>query len=736
MSDNAFADLGGGSGTIKPRSNAFADLGGAKQTEIREATAEDRIEAHQAGVWQGASYLAGALPDAVANLYKLGKAGVGSLYNLATGHPAPQALEAGDAFPVSRSIAEALNKIEGPKWLMGADRRLTPTTINRPDNQASRYIAAISGILPGAATGGAGIAGTAKGVTAAAAPAIVGQSIADAPPFKGDEPWVESANNAAAITAQLATGQIAPALSAITKPLLRAGASPQVIAQAIKRFRAATGEAPSWGQATDSQNVQGLETLASSGFGGMTPFENLRARQQAGGAANLDSLVTALQGARTKEEAGHLIQGAIKNWQERTVGIGGPDNPNNSSIWAGLQRGANELVPPGTRVQPAASVPSFRRAANPINDPEASGLEALFGRGFAGRMAEGLQEAAKGTSGQEASPPRPIIGRIIGPEGDPLQIGMTAEGVAIPGKPEGIKYETFRRARSEVGREAFPENPVNTLLTPPDQAALRSGYFNMNQDLIAALRDAPKAKNAQLRADRYYSGQQERAQQLSRFTDTKIPEQAASQFSSAIRNQSTTTLRQLRRSMTPEQRASAAGYAIDDLGRPAPGQRTAENDGFSFSRFATEYNRLEPNVRDELFAGFERSGATRKALDNLASVAETIKSSSAPLRSTSGTGPYNEGTHEALGPIAAVATGHAGAAAALLTIPLARAGAARFMMTNPNFVNWLASSSRVLPKQLPAHLQALDNLIVRESDPQTKQAMAAYRESVRAEFGE
>lgn len=196
-------------------------------------TTMDRAQAINSGLRKGAAYLATMLPDAVGNVYELGKAAIGTGYGLThtTETQDPENLPNGlyhyvrpdgvEVFsktppqegskPVMRSHTDIPSSLDvsGPSPVGAAltgqmDRSaLTTTQPRRPDDALSRYLNTAASVVPGAVAGGAGAIGaTARGVAEAVPGALGAQYVAEAKPFQSD-----TANNAAAVLTQaLLTG--------------------------------------------------------------------------------------------------------------------------------------------------------------------------------------------------------------------------------------------------------------------------------------------------------------------------------------------------------------------------------------------------------------------------------------------------------------------------------------------------------------------------------------------------
>ena len=295
------------------RANAFDDLTPPpklRPKDLPPATAADRAQALESGVWRGGSYLAAMLPDAAANTFNLGKAAIGTGYGELTAQPglvAPTRTSGANGIPlyhyVDKSGQEIYSKDAPPagakpyvgqpttnipaglQMSSGASpvgARLaealdrfhdyTPTTVDRPDDAASRYLSAAGSVIPGAAVGGGGsIGGTFTAALAGTPSALAGQAVTDAHPFKSD--W---ANTLASAGAQLGTSVGVPA---VTKAVLR-GPSGETMQANADAFREAGAE-PSVGQASGVRRTQFLESMLAKVPGGAGVFHKFAGQQAA-----------------------------------------------------------------------------------------------------------------------------------------------------------------------------------------------------------------------------------------------------------------------------------------------------------------------------------------------------------------------------------------------------------------------------------------------------------------------
>lgn len=168
--------------------NAFDDLTPPSKPEVKppEVTARDRAHAAEGGILGGLAYTATAIPDAVANIYNLGKGTLGAGYQAITGKPG---WTPGDAFPVGKWLTDKMDK----------SGELLSTQAPRPDDAASRYLNTAGQVAGGAiaANPTQGAAQLARSLAVATPPAIAARAVAENKPFESD-----AANNAASILTQ------------------------------------------------------------------------------------------------------------------------------------------------------------------------------------------------------------------------------------------------------------------------------------------------------------------------------------------------------------------------------------------------------------------------------------------------------------------------------------------------------------------------------------------------------
>src|ERR1700722_11547200 len=260
--------------------------------QLPDPTWRDRLNAFEGGVLRGGAYLAGMVPDAVANVGSLGVSSYDLARHALFGTAWSDLPRPWGPSPVGAAITQQLDKSP-----------ITTTQLTRPDDAASRYLSVAGSVIPAAASGSGGSLGGLARVAVGALPsALAGQAVAEAKPF--DAGWE---NAAASGLAQLATGYGLPAVS---KGAIR-GADPDELQANLAAFNDA-GAQPSLGQAAGTRRMQFLESMLSKLPGGAGVFNKFATQQAADLRAGAQGTISSLSNEVSPEAAGEAIaQGII-----------------------------------------------------------------------------------------------------------------------------------------------------------------------------------------------------------------------------------------------------------------------------------------------------------------------------------------------------------------------------------------------------------------------------------------
>jgi hypothetical protein len=253
-------------------------------------------------------------------------------------------------------------------------------------------------------------------------------------------------------------------------------------------------------------------------------------------------------------------------------------------------------------------------------------------------------------------------------------------------RDEVPNYERIRKLRSKIRRE-------KATMIGDERREMEIIYDNMTKDMKESIRlnggeTALKLFDA---ANRVYATQKTFINDtLQPLIDAKLPEQV---YSLATKGSKIggTRISEIMKSLEDPQKDFLRATFVKDLGLAQKGVQSAEADIFSPQKFMAEYSVLKKNGAEK--AIFTPEQVT--AFNRLNKVVELTKNTEQAKQ--------QKQLMQAIGLTSiGVSTGGAGLIPAL--------GGARItanLMSNPKFINWLATTSQSTPKELPKHLSRL-----------------------------
>lgn len=290
-----------------------------------------------------------------------------------------------------------------------------------------------------------------------------------------------------------------------------------------------------------------------------------------------------------------------------------------------------------------------------------------------------------------------------------------------------VTYTVLKDLRSSIGRRLGSPSLTDDI----PRAELKRVYGALSDDLrMAAQERGPQAVKAFDRAGQFYKAGMDRIDNMLKpIVQGKLPEQVFASLESAGRL-GPTRLQALRQSVSPEQWRTVVASVADRMGKAAAGQQGEETANFSFQKFLTNWQKLEPKARDVLFSG-PKMGGIRNDLDALARASERIRDSSKAFANPSGTAGASAGTTMAFASIGSLLTGNM-APLAIVIAGMSGAKGSAHLLTSPRFVNWLARATRIAPNGMGAHIGRL-SAIAADSDADTRDAIKGYADALAAE---
>lgn len=607
-------------GDVRPEDFGAVPIGSPRP----EATAGERTSAAVGGLNRGIAGLAGLPVDTAENIMNLAIAGAGSIAN-AAGRPdlAPELLR--KSFGGSESIAG---------WL---DALGINTRNPRPDDRASRMLHTGGTIAGGSMLPGAGARNTAAAVVAGP----VAEEVA------GPE-WVGPA--------VMAPGGVSQAARAA-----RESAATRVRPN-IEAFREAGAGSPSLGQATESNFLQGMESLLSKFPGGQGVFRRFAEAQQ-------KSMGDKTRTGVAAEDAGRAIEGGVDNFLSRT-----------KATWQTLDNAVAAKIPKGTAYAPTNTLQT-------------------------------LEDLTKTVVGAEKT-----TGALVNPKLAEIKENLSADLLKNSGQ---LPFEALRQLRSRIGSMLD-----DSLVSGIPQGELKRVYASLSKDMEAAAKKAG-AGNEWARQNAYYSARMDRVENVLSRVLGKTPEETFSRFMPRDAEQSN-KLRAVMRSLQPGERQVVAEAVVNRLGRATPGKQNEAGDVFSSETFLTNWNRLSPQAKAQLFTDADM----RRNLEAVAKVSANIREGAGVYANPSGTA--GAGSAIATGAVAVTGSIASGSVAPLVGAAALIGGAnvSARMLTSPRIVEWLAQSQRVKPERTVAHLARLGVIYNELKDEGLKRDLANYITSV------
>lgn len=544
-------------------------------------------------------------------------------------------------------------------------------------------------------------------------------------------PWAE-------LGAGLAGG-LAPAVPALGLAALRGAvrggeAGRQRVDQAVSDF-ATAGTTPTAGQATGLARMQMLESTLGRTPGAAGIIAR-KAQDQAGEIqTGLAGLASQLAPKAEPAQAGLAVERGI-------TGPGGFVDRFKAKSGQ-LYDQLDQYLPAGTRVGTSNTAKALDELASTI--PEARNLGERFVSGDVRNIKQAFDEDTRGpmagfnrpdvvsevqrrqfeAADQNAAIDRQNVLRSalgmkpkasVDPNDDIASLLDSATDGRLP-------YEALKKLRTEVGERAAQPN----LASDVKSSAWKKLYAGISADMEAAAQQAgPEAQQAWTRANNYFRAGNGRIEALDRVVDKAGGPEAVFNAATSGSKDGAFTIRRVMQSLDQDQRQILSSTVLRRLGTATPGTAT-ESGEFSINSFLTNWNKLSPDAKGALF---DRYGKTfRDDVDAIARTAGTFRQASRNGANPSGTAQAAANLSALVGLASAVGTGHYGTAG-LIAGGATGANLLARSMTNPAFVKFLATSSRIPTSQWPAVLSSLEQTAGSRGDEDTKKMVRSMREAL------
>lgn len=602
--------------------------------------------------------------------------------------------------PLSEATGGAINLgTNGRSYRQLASDAADQMGMRRPDTPTARVMADI----------GEGLSGTAltmgAGAVAAKAPGLMGQVgkffMAD-PKFQlasaalGSGAASVARESGASEGNQLLAGLVgglSPAALRVTggEVLRRAvrGSSPDATRETIENFRAA-GTVPTVGQATQSRGAQAIESMLSATPGGAGRIAKKAAQEAEEVSAKMDDIGLGLAGRQVSgEQAGRSIEKGLATFKRSTQAM------RDALYWQ-----VDKLIPPGTATPMANTTAMLKRLTTP-------------------------NPGARQTTGA-------MINSKIAQLAENIETDLLASGNRT------LPYTALKEIRTRIGEE-IADN-ILTVDRPTAQYKQLYGALSRDMDDVARAQ-GPQAAAAAKRATNYYRVSEQRMEQLERVIQKNGgPEQIFNAAFSGTKD-GATTLRTVVKSLPDESRRDLTAAFVRRLGRAISSQQNDAGDAFSMGTFLTNWNKISPEARSALFD--VHGPEFRRNMDRIAAVASNIRDGSKVYANSSGTSGRSAliGSTVGAGFTAgglALTGNFKGAAAVVAATAMSALGAnkAARMMTDPDWVAFLARNTSMPLAAIPAQAQVLRQMAEKKDDPSYAELANLLEEQAKSSISE
>lgn len=332
--------------------------------------------------------------------------------------------------------------------------------------------------------------------------------------------------------------------------------------------------------------------------------------------------------------SGNRVIGGVENLLQSTPGAVGRMSRAREEAIAALQ----------TRAEEAAALASPTRGAREAGQQVQSGIEAFRDRFRArqGQLYTELDNQIPGQTPTQVPSTTATLNRLTAAiPGAPSLSGVMrngrlqnlSEALAADAAGGTLPYSAVRQTRTMVGDELSG----SPLVSDVPRGQWKQVYGALSDDLRGAANQAgPDAQRAFNRANDYTRTGMERIDTLQGFANKKAPEQAFTALANTGK-ENVSVLRAVKKSLPDSARGAVAGTVIERLGKATPGQQNEAGNAWSAERFLTNYNRMTPEARRELFAGFRNADDVRANVEAIAKAAAMMREGGKLWNNPSGT---------------------------------------------------------------------------------------------------
>jgi len=275
---------------------------------------------------------------------------------------------------------------------------------------------------------------------------------------------------------------------------------------------------------------------------------------------------------------------------------------------------------------------------------------------------------------------------------------------------EGIDFQALRQVRTAIGKDL--DNPFTQ--SGVENAARKRIYAALSEDLAnVAEQVSPEAAKMLKTADRYTRIYETQYRQTMNKIMQYDAEEKAYNFALSGAEYGGSMLGKLKTLFKPEEWDTVSASVLNKLGKASAGQQDATGELFSINTFLTNWNKMSPEAKEVLF-NTKGNKETYQALNKLTGLMSKLKEVGRSQNTSNTAGAIN--TMVMLQGLGGAATGLYAGDGDISSIAGYGIGAvlapkyAAKLLTNPKFIEWLATPVEQGISSIPAHIARLTAL--------------------------
>jgi hypothetical protein len=308
--------------------------------------------------------------------------------------------------------------------------------------------------------------------------------------------------------------------------------------------------------------------------------------------------------------------------------------------------------------------------------------------------------------------------------------GALGDDLAKAAVPDSLPYEAIKKLRTLVGNEMADAG----LLSDVPRSKWTALYKALSEDLEAAARGAgPDASAAFSRANNYTRAGMRRLEVIDSVIDAAGGPEKVFKAATSGTKEGATVLRSIMQSLPEDGRKAVSAAVLRRLGTAKAGVQNATGDAFSPETFLTNWNTLSQSAKRVLFDRF--GNQFRQDLDTIARVTANIRDGAKVFRNPSGTEQAAAQAGTVGGALVALITGRLDVLAGI-GATVGGANLSARLMTNPDFVRWLATASKFPAGAYGQQVAQLANIAARTEDADLAEAARLLAEQQEAPEGQ